>query len=132
MVPPCGKERHADSGQNPVRLPYAGLPQFYRFGRIPKFFVLTHITISQYLSPDSRHWRRFPTHLEKGILLAIVGCDGRVSETQYLSGPSKLFRVASNAVAQRPYQQTILNNAPAEVETAVTVVFGSDNFSSHQ
>ncbi len=58
------------------------------------------------------------------LLLAWVNCDGSVLETDYLSGPPELFKLAHDAVEKWKYHPSVNNGTPMEVRTTVTVVFG--------
>ena len=57
------------------------------------------------------------------ILHAIIGTDGRVRDLNVVSGDPVLADAAMIAVRQWRYQPTKLNDAPAEVDTTVTVTF---------
>jgi len=57
------------------------------------------------------------------ILHAIIGTDGRVKDLNLVSGDPVLADAAMIAVRQWQYQPTKLNDAPAEVDTTVTVTF---------
>lgn len=57
------------------------------------------------------------------VLHAIIGKDGAVKEVEFVSGPPLLMRAAMDAVRQWSYKPTLLNGAPVEVDTTVTVIF---------
>jgi len=56
-------------------------------------------------------------------LNVLIGKDGKVSKVEILSGPPLLTRAAQEAVKQWKYKPTIVNGAPVEVITEVTVQF---------
>lgn len=63
-------------------------------------------------------------HLSGGVhLQAIIGTDGRVRDLEILDGNPILTRAAVEAVRQWRYKPTLLNGAPVEVETFITVNF---------
>jgi periplasmic protein TonB len=59
------------------------------------------------------------------ILHVIVGQNGAVNSARYVSGPTNLRDSAVKAVLQWRYKPTLVNGAPAEVDTTVSVVFPS-------
>jgi periplasmic protein TonB len=64
------------------------------------------------------------THLSGTVRLqAIIGTDGTVRDLDVLSGSPILARAAVEAVRQWRYRPTLLNGAPVEVETYITVNF---------
>lgn len=54
---------------------------------------------------------------------AIIGRDGRIQNLQLISGHPRLVEAAIAAVKTWIYRPTLLNGAPVEVETTVTVSF---------
>lgn len=63
-------------------------------------------------------------HLSGTVRLeAIIGTDGTVRSLNLLSGNPILARAAVDAVHQWRYRPTLLNGAPVEVETYITVNF---------
>lgn len=56
-------------------------------------------------------------------LTAVIGADGRIRELQVLTGHPLLVPAAVNAVREWVYQPTMLNGAPVEVLTDITVTF---------
>lgn len=63
-------------------------------------------------------------HLAGTVRLeAIIGTDGTVRSLNLLSGNPILARAAVDAVHQWRYRPTLLNGAPVEVETYITVNF---------
>jgi len=57
------------------------------------------------------------------ILAAVIGRDGSVQNLQVVSGHPLLVQAALNAVSQWRYRPYILNGAPIEVDTRITVNF---------
>ena len=57
------------------------------------------------------------------VLRVIIGKDGAVNSVRYVSGPANLMDSAVNAVLQWRYKPTLMNGAPIEVDTTVSVVF---------
>jgi protein TonB len=57
------------------------------------------------------------------VLHVIVGQNGAVNSTRYVSGPTNLKDSAVKAVLQWRYKPTLVNGAPVEVDTTVSVVF---------
>jgi len=57
------------------------------------------------------------------VLLAVVGKDGSVRDLRVISGSPFLTSAALDAVRQWQFKPYILNGAPIEVETQVTVNF---------
>lgn len=57
------------------------------------------------------------------IIAAVIGKDGGVEKLQVLSGHPLLVQAAINAVSQWRYRPYMLNNAPIEVDTQITVNF---------
>lgn len=63
-------------------------------------------------------------HLSGAVhLRAIIGTDGTIRDLEVLSGNPILTRAAVDAVRQWRYRPTLLNGAPVEVETSITVNF---------
>ena len=58
------------------------------------------------------------------VLDAVVGPDGHVANLNVLSGPEALRGCVLDAVSQWTYKPYLLNGAPVEVETTITVSFG--------
>ena len=56
-------------------------------------------------------------------LTAIIGRDGTIQNLQLISGPPQLVDVALQAVETWLYKPTLLNGAPVEVVTTITVSF---------
>lgn len=57
------------------------------------------------------------------VLQVIVGRNGAVKRARYVSGPANLKNSAIEAVLQWRYEPTLVNGAPVEVDTMVSVVF---------
>jgi protein TonB len=57
------------------------------------------------------------------VLHVIVGQNGAVNSARYVSGPTNLNDSAVKAVLQWRYEPTLVNGAPVELETTVSVVF---------
>ena len=57
------------------------------------------------------------------VLHVVVGKGGEVRSARYVSGPTRLVNSAVNAVLQWRYKPTLMNDAPVEVDTTVTLVF---------
>ncbi|MGH9603317.1 MAG: energy transducer TonB [Terriglobales bacterium] len=57
------------------------------------------------------------------VLRAVIGRDGEIQELRVVSGHPLLSSAAKDAVAQWRYRPYMLNGAPVEVETQVTVNF---------
>ncbi len=57
------------------------------------------------------------------VLHVIVGQNGAVNSARYVSGPINLRDSAAKAVLQWRYEPTLVNGAPVEVDTTVSVVF---------
>jgi protein TonB len=57
------------------------------------------------------------------VLHVIVGQNGAVNSARYVSGPTNLKDSAVKAVLQWRYKPTLVNGAPVEVDTTVSVVF---------
>jgi protein TonB len=57
------------------------------------------------------------------ILHILIGVDGNVKETKYVSGPDILVKPATDAVRQWKYKPTTQNGQPVEVDTTVESVF---------
>ncbi|MGH9561059.1 MAG: TonB family protein, partial [Terracidiphilus sp.] len=57
------------------------------------------------------------------ILRAVIGKDGSMKEVAPLSGPPQLSRIAADAVKQWRYQPTVLEGAPVEVSTTISIDF---------
>lgn len=56
-------------------------------------------------------------------LRAIIATDGTIQSLEVLSGAPMFFQSALDAVRQWRYRPTILNGAPVEVETRITVIY---------
>jgi protein TonB len=56
-------------------------------------------------------------------LHAMISREGRIESLEVVSGHPLLVKAALDAVRQWRYRPTILNGAPVEVETSITVVF---------
>jgi len=57
------------------------------------------------------------------ILHAVIAKDGSVQELQYVSGPEELMRASMDAVRQWKYQPTLLQGAPVEVDTTISIIY---------
>jgi TonB family protein len=57
------------------------------------------------------------------VLHEIVGQNGAVNSARYVSGPTNLKDSAVKAVLQWRYKPMLVNGAPVEVDTTVSVVF---------
>ncbi len=57
------------------------------------------------------------------VLHVLIGKNGAVKSAQYVSGPDNLRDSAVKAVLQWRYEPTLVNGAPVEVDTTVSVVF---------
>ena len=57
------------------------------------------------------------------VLRVIVGQNGAVNSARFVSGPVNLKDSAIKAVLQWRYKPTLVNGAPVEVDTTVSVVF---------
>jgi periplasmic protein TonB len=57
------------------------------------------------------------------VLHVIVGQNGAVNSARYVSGPINLNDSAVKALLQWRYEPTLVNGAPVEVDTTVSVVF---------
>lgn len=53
----------------------------------------------------------------------VIGTDGKVKDMETVSGNPSLAQAASDALRQWQYQPTLLNGAPVEVDTTVTMDF---------
>ena len=63
-------------------------------------------------------------HLTGRVLLhVIVGVDGAVKQVEVFNGDAIFQQAAIDAVKQWSYQPTLMNFAPVEVDTAVSIVF---------
>ena len=63
-------------------------------------------------------------HLDGTVVLhVVVGKGGDVKSARYVSGAPRLVNSAVNAVLQWRYKPTLMNDAPVEVESTVTLVF---------
>lgn len=63
-------------------------------------------------------------HLQGAVvLLATIARDGHVEHVEPLSGPAMLVLPAKRAVEQWQYRPYLLNHAPVEVQTQITVNF---------
>jgi len=63
-------------------------------------------------------------HLAGRVLLhVIVGVDGTVKQVEVFNGDAIFQEAAIDAVKQWSYQPTLINFAPVEVETAVSIIF---------
>jgi len=56
-------------------------------------------------------------------LRVLIGVDGSVKETQFISGQDELVKTTINAVRQWKYQPPTASGQPVEVDTTVDVVF---------
>jgi TonB family protein len=56
-------------------------------------------------------------------LHVVIGADGVVQRTEFISGPQLLLASAMDAVRQWRYKPTLLNGQPVEVDTTVVLVF---------
>jgi TonB family protein len=57
------------------------------------------------------------------VLKAVIGKDGHVDNLKVISGPSKLQQSALDAVRQWVYKPYLVNGAPVEVETKISVIY---------
>ncbi|WP_348264744.1 M56 family metallopeptidase [Telmatobacter sp. DSM 110680] len=57
------------------------------------------------------------------VLKAVIGKDGHVENLKVISGPSKLQQSALDAVRQWVYKPYLVNGAPVEVETKISVIY---------
>ena len=57
------------------------------------------------------------------VLLAVIGTDGTVKELRVESGPSVLAQAAIDAVKQWRYKPYLLNGAPVEIDSRITINF---------
>jgi protein TonB len=57
------------------------------------------------------------------VLHVLIGKDGAVKSTKYVSGPETCGWYAVKAVLQWRYEPTLMNGVPVEVDTTVSVVF---------
>lgn len=57
------------------------------------------------------------------VLVAIIGRDGTIQKLHVVSGQPQLAQAALDAVREWRYRPYILNDAPVEVETQITVSF---------
>lgn len=57
------------------------------------------------------------------MVAALISTDGRIVNAHVLSGPPLLMQAALDAVKQWRYKPYMLNGAPVEVETQVSVIF---------
>jgi TonB family protein len=57
------------------------------------------------------------------VLKAVIGKDGHVENLRVISGPSKLQQSALDAVRQWIYKPYLVNGAPVEVETKISVIY---------
>ena len=55
------------------------------------------------------------------VLHAIIGTDGRIASLSVLSGPLELQQSALDAVSQWTYRPYVVDGAPREVDTEITV-----------
>jgi protein TonB len=63
-------------------------------------------------------------HVEGPVnLLATVSKDGDISTVKILSGDPQLAHAAADAVRQWKYKPYLLNGAPVEIQTQITVNF---------
>ena len=58
-------------------------------------------------------------------LYILIAADGTVKQINVTSGQALLVPAAIEAVRHWTYQPSLLNSAPVEVATAVTVTFGN-------
>lgn len=61
------------------------------------------------------------------VLRAIIAADGSVRQLEYVSGPPLLMKAALDAVRQWRYKPLLLDGAPVEVDTTISVVFRLGN-----
>ena len=65
-------------------------------------------------------------HVQGAVILhAIISKQGTIEDLQVVSGPPMLTRAAVDAVMRWRYKPYLLNGDPVEVETSITVNFGS-------
>jgi protein TonB len=57
------------------------------------------------------------------VLLAVIGTDGSVQDVQVVSGLPILAQAAMEAVKQWRYKPYLLNGAPVEIDSRITVNF---------
>ena len=57
------------------------------------------------------------------VLKAVIGKDGHVEDLKVVSGPSELQQSALDAVRQWVYKPYLVNGAPIEVETKISVIY---------
>jgi len=57
------------------------------------------------------------------VLHVLIGKNGAVESAKYISGPETCGWYAVKAVLQSRYEPTLMNGAPIEVDTTVSVVF---------
>jgi TonB family protein len=57
------------------------------------------------------------------ILSAVIGKDGGVKDLKPLSGPAQLQQIAVQAVKHWRYQPTVMEGAPVEVSTTISINF---------
>ena len=54
---------------------------------------------------------------------ALISIDGKIESLQVMDGDPLLIQSSLDAVGQWRYRPTMLNGAPVEVETIVTVIY---------
>ena len=57
------------------------------------------------------------------MLLAVIGTDGSVQDVQVVSGLPILAQAAMEAVKQWRYKPYLLNGAPVEIDSRITINF---------
>jgi TonB family protein len=57
------------------------------------------------------------------VLKAVIGKDGHVENLKVVTGPSELQQSALDAVRQWVYKPYLVNGAPIEVETKISVIY---------
>jgi len=67
-------------------------------------------------------------HIQGTVVFhALIGCDGIVTNLDYVSGPPLLMTAAFDAVKRWRYKPTVLNGDPVEMDTTVSVAFTLGN-----
>lgn len=59
-------------------------------------------------------------------LRAIIAADGTIQSLQVVSGDPLFYQSAMDAVRQWRYRPTVLNGAPVEIDTFITVIYNID------
>lgn len=57
------------------------------------------------------------------VLHCVIAKDGTLLQIDYVSGPPRLMQSSIDAVRQWRYQPTLLNGAPVEVDTTISVAY---------